>query len=408
MSTPPVENVASSPARDEESKFPWVALLALATAAFVGILTEALPAGMLPEMSTNLAVSESAMGQALTVYAIASAVTAIPLFALTATWRRKPLLLGAIAVISLSNLVTAVSPDYLLTMVFRFLGGVAAGLIWALLVEYARRLAPAHLQGRAIAVTMGGVPLALSLGIPVGTFLSGIFGWRTTFLLVALLGVVLLAWVLASVPDHRGRKAAGGQEAGQGSVLHAFTRPGVIAVLFVVAAYVLAHNILYTYIATFLIEYDLRGSISLVLLIFGVASMVSILVVGAQVDRRLRVLTIASTALFAVGTTLLALFAESVPLVFLAAALWGLGWGGVTTLMQTAVTDAGGDAAQALLVTTWNGFMAAGGAVGGILLEVFGPRSFPWSVLLLLIPVLIVVVAGRRHAFPARRPGLSA
>ncbi|MFL1377231.1 MULTISPECIES: MFS transporter [unclassified Nocardiopsis] len=394
--------MASSPAKGEESKFPWVALLALATAAFVGILTEALPAGMLPEMSASLAVSESAMGQALTVYAIASAVTAIPLFALTATWRRKPLLLGAIAVIALSNLVTAVSPDYLLTMVFRFLGGVAAGLIWALLVEYARRLAPAHLQGRAIAVTMGGVPLALSLGIPVGTFLSGIFGWRTTFLLVTLLGVVLLAWVLASVPDHRGRRGTA-----QASVLHAFTSPGVIAVLFVVAAYVLAHNILYTYIATFLIEYDMGGSISLVLLIFGIASMVSILVVGAQVDRRLRVLTIASTVLFAVGTTLLALFAESVPLVFLAAALWGLGWGGITTLMQTAVTDAGGDAAQALLVTTWNGFMAAGGAIGGILLEVFGPRSFPWSVLLLLIPVLIVVVAGRRHAFPAQRPGLS-
>ncbi|MDT0328658.1 MFS transporter [Nocardiopsis lambiniae] len=403
MSTSRVEKLVDpSPEGAKDQGLPWVPLLALATAAFVGILTEALPAGMLPEMSRSLSVSESAMGQALTVYAIASAVTAIPLFALTATWRRKPLLLGAIAAIAVSNLVTAVSPDYLLTMVFRFIGGVAAGLIWALLVEYARRLAPPHLQGRAIAITMGGVPLALSLGIPVGTFLSGFFGWRMTFLLVAFLGVILVGWVLASVPDHVGKR---GEQ--RESVLSAFLRPGVVAVLFVVAAYVLAHNILYTYIATFLIEYEMGSSIGLVLLIFGIASMVSILIVGAQVDRRLRALTITSTILFALGTTLLAVFADSSVLVFVAAALWGLGWGGITTLMQTAVTDAGGDSAQALLVTTWNGFMAGGGAVGGILLELFGPRSFPWSVLLLLVPVLIVVLLARKHAFPAKRPGMA-
>jgi hypothetical protein len=73
---------------------------------------------------------------------------------------------------------------------------------------------------------------------------------------------------------------------------------------------------------------------------------------------------------------------------------------------ETAVTDAGGDRGQALLVTTWNSFMAGGGAVGGILLDLLGPASFPWSVLALLAPVLAVVVGARARGFPVKRPGM--
>lgn len=99
--------------------------------------------------------------------------------------------------------------------------------------------------------------------------------------------------------------------------------------------------------------------------------------------------------------------ADSAALVYVAALLWGLGWGGVPTLLQTAAGDAGGDhadAAQAMLVTLWNGAMAAGGIVGGILLEAIGTESFLWSMLLLLLPVLVVVGFARRHGFPAKRP----
>lgn len=398
MTSSDTQILTGSAAEPKQDRLPWNALLALATAAFIGILTEALPAGMLPDMGHDLSVSESAMGQALTVYAIASSVTAIPLQSLTARWRRKPLLLGAVAVIAIGNLVTALSGSYALIMVFRFIAGVAAGFIWALLVEYALRLAPAHLQGRAIAVTMTGVPLALSLGIPLGTFLSNVADWRLTFLLVTGLGALLVGWITAVVPD-----LPGSEQEKREPILAALKLPGVVAVLFVVAAYVLAHNILYTYIATFLDEYHMKGSTDRVLLVFGIASLVSIWIVGAHVDRRLRMLTLTSTALFAAGALLLGLLAGNDAVVYVAMVLWGLGWGGVTTLLQTAVTDAGGASGQALLVTVWNGFMSAGGAVGGILLDSMGPKSFPWSVLVLLGPVLFVVFASRRHGFPADR-----
>ncbi|GAA2126018.1 MFS transporter [Kitasatospora saccharophila] len=400
MSTSQTELRSDQAPAPDGGKLPWSPLLALGTAAFMGILTEALPAGVLPEMAHDLSVSESAAGQSLTIYAIATGISAIPISKATAAWRRRLLLLVSVLVFAVANVVTAVSSNYPLTMVFRFAAGVAAAVVWAELVGYARRLAPPHLQGRAIAITMAGIPLALSLGIPVGTFLGKVFGWRLTFGLVTVVSLLLVVWILASVPDYPGSRP--GQRE---PILKALRLPGVVAVLFVVAAYVLAHNILYTYIATFLDEYGMGGSRDVILLVFGLASMVSIWITGALVDRRLRALTIGSTALFIVASVLLGVLATNSFTVYLAMVLWGLGWGGVATLLQTAVTDAGGDRGQALLVTTWNSFMAGGGAVGGILLTALGPTSFPWFVLALLAPVLLVVLGGRSHAFPVERPG---
>ncbi|WP_153541784.1 MFS transporter [Actinomadura macrotermitis] len=391
------------PAASAGRGLPLSALLALATAVFITSLTETLPAGLLPAMSADLGVGESATGQTVTIYAIGTALTAIPLTAATAGWRRKRLLLTAVAGFAVANTVTALSANYPLTMAARFVAGVAAGLAWALLAGYARRMAPVHLQGKAIAIAMAGIPVALSLGVPAGTFLGKVVNWQTAFLTMTGLTIALLAWIVASVPDHPGQRAGS-----RPPMLRALTVPGVPAVLFVTLVFVLAHTILYTYIATFLAHLGMGGSTDLVLLVFGVASMASIWIVGVHIHRRLRALTIASALLVAVAAAILAVPAESPALVYVAVTLWGLGWGGAPTLLQTAVGDAGGeaaDAAQAMLVTLWNVAMAGGGVAGGVLLGLLGTTSLPWSVLALLVPVLIAVLAARTHGFPAKREG---
>jgi predicted MFS family arabinose efflux permease len=387
----------------KDQKLPLPALLALATAVFITSLTETLPAGLLPAMSSDLHVSESAAGQTVTIYALGTALTAIPLTAATAGWRRKRLLLVSMAGFAVANTVTAVSDTYSVTMVARFVAGVAAGLAWALLAGYARRMAPVHLQGKAIAIAMAGIPLALSLGVPAGTFLGKVLSWQVAFLIMTALTVGLLGWIAATVPDYPGQRAQS-----RPPMLRTLRVPGVAPVLFVTLVFVLAHTILYTFIATFLDELGMGDSIDLVLLVFGAASLVSIWVVGARINRQLRGLMIAATLLMAVAAALLAVLAGSPAMVYFAVVLWGLGWGGAPTLLQTAAGDAGGDsadAAQAMLVTLWNAAMAGGGIAGGILLGLVGSDSFPWTILLLLIPVLIVVLTARRHGFPAKRAG---
>ncbi|MFT9198611.1 MFS transporter, partial [Gluconobacter oxydans] len=228
----------------KSERLPLGGLLALATAGFITILTEALPAGLLPQMGRSLNVSDAMVGQLVTLYAIGSLVAAIPLTSVTQSWRRRRLLLLAIGGFAVVNTITAVSTSYVLTLAARFLAGISAGLLWALLAGYASRMVAPALQGRAIAVAMVGTPLALSFGIPLGTLLGTMVGWRYTFGIMTALTGGLLGWVVVAVPDFPGQR--------QGRHLtlrHVFLMPGVRRVLSVTLLFVLAHNILYTYIA---------------------------------------------------------------------------------------------------------------------------------------------------------------
>lgn len=211
--------------RGQKQKLPLAALLALATAVFITSLTETLPAGLLPEMSADLHVGESATGQTVTVYALGTALTAIPLTAATAGWRRRHLLLTAIAGFAVANTVTALSASYPLTMIARFVAGVAAGLAWALLAGYARRMVPPGLEGKAIAVAMAGIPVALSFGVPAGTFLGKVVTWQAAFLAMSALTVALIAWIAAAVPDYPGQR-----QEHRAPMRHALRLPGVAPV----------------------------------------------------------------------------------------------------------------------------------------------------------------------------------
>ena len=380
------------------ARLPWLSLLALAAAGFVTILTEALPAGLLSLIGGDLGVSESLAGQLVTVYAAGSLLAAIPLTAATQGMRRRPLLIAAIAGFAVANTVTAMSHGYTLTLAARFAAGVSAGLLWALLAGYAGRMVPAHLKGRAIAIAMVGTPLALSLGVPAGTYLGTVIGWRACFGIMSVLALVLVAWVRLIVPDFPGQGRGDRQPPGKVLMMR-----GVRPVLFVVLAFVLAHNILYTYIAPFLASVGMAERVDVMLLIFGVASLTGIWIVGVLIDRHLRALTIASTILFGVAAAALGIAGETngAAIVHGAVAAWGLAFGGAATLFQTALAKAGGEAAdvaQSMLVTAWNIAIAGGGLIGGLLLETLGARALPPALLALLVPTLLVLwTSGRQR-----------
>ncbi|MCC4615913.1 MFS transporter [Xanthomonas campestris pv. asclepiadis] len=368
-------------------------------AAFITILTEALPAGLLPHMANGLQVSEAWVGQTVTIYAIGSLMAAIPLTIATQGIARRPLLLAAIAGFAIANTVTTVSTSYALTMLARFLAGVSAGLLWALLAGYAARLVPAHQKGRAIAVAMVGTPLALSLGVPAGAFLGTLVSWRVCFGIMSVLALLLMVWVRLQLADFAGQ--ARDRQQRLGSVL---MLPGIRSVLLVVLAFVLAHNILYTYIAAFLAQAGMAERIDLVLLVFGGASVVGIWIVGVLIDRHLRVLTLISIGLFGAAALALGLAGDMPATVYAAVGAWDLAFGGSATLFQTALaTSAGADAdvAQSMLVTAWNTAIAGGGLVRGVLLDQFGVRAFSPVLLVLLGATLAVAWAARRQGFAA-------
>ncbi|WP_404680647.1 MFS transporter [Raoultella terrigena] len=380
-------------------RMPVASLLALAMAAFITILTEALPAGLLPQMAQGLAVSEAWVGQTVTVYALGSLVAAIPLTAATQGVRRRPLLLAAIGGFAIANTVTTLSASYALTLAARFVAGVSAGLLWALLAGYAARMVPEHQKGRAIAIAMVGTPLALSLGVPAGTLLGNLLGWRMCFGIISLLALLLMGWVRLKVPDFAGQPTDK-----RLSLRQVFILPGIRPVLFVVLAFVLAHNILYTYIAPYLLTAGMVDRTDVVLLVFGGTSVAGIWIVGVLIDRYLRRLTLASTILFGAAALTLGMAGGDPVAVYAAVGAWGLAFGGAATLFQTALARSAGDAAdiaQSMLVTAWNAAIASGGIVGGVLLDRFGVGAFSPALLVLLLATLLVAWSARDRGFPA-------
>ena len=381
------------------ARLPIASLLALALAGFVTILTEALPAGLLPQLSRDLGVSPALAGQLVTVYAIGSLLAAIPLTVATQNMRRRPLLVSAIAGFAVANSVTTFSDSYALTLVARFIAGMSAGLLWALLAGYAARMVSEGQQGKAIAIAMVGTPLALALGVPAGTFLGNVIGWRACFGIMSLLALLLMLWVHFRLPDFSGQPA--GKRL---SLHHVFKLAGVRPVLFVVLSFVLAHNILYTYIAPFLAAAGLAERTDVALLIFGVTSLLGIWIIGSLIDHHLRTMTLTSTVCFGLAALALGLAADTPWVVYLAVAVWGVAFGGAATLFQTAIAKAAGEAAdlaQSMLVTAWNLAIAGGGLVGGLLLDRYGVGAFSPALLTLLVATLLVAWAARAHGFPA-------
>lgn len=386
-----------------DTPLPVSALLALAMTGFICILTETLPAGLLPQIGRGLSVSAALAGQMVTAYALGSLLAAIPLAIATRRWRRRTVLLTTIAGFLIFNSVTALSSSYWLTLIARFFAGVAAGLAWSLLAGYARRMVPIHQQGKAMAIAMVGTPVALSLGVPLGTALGAIVGWRAAFWIMSALTLALIAWVLTRVPDYPGQ--AGDRRASLRAVL---ATPGVRPVLGTVMAWMLAHNLLYTYIAPFVARAGLLARVDLVLLTFGLAALLGIGITGRLVDRHLRAAVLASLAGFGAVSLLFAGFATVPAAIYLGVAVWGLTFGGAATLLQTALADAAGDGADVALsmnVVAWNGAIAGGGLLGGVLLDARGAGALPPVMALLIAAGLIVAWRARAHGF---RPGARA
>jgi len=316
---------------------------------------------------------------------------------LTQGWYRRRALLLAIGGFVLFNGLTALSSSNALTLVLRFFTGAAAGLAWGLIAGHARRMVPVALQGRAMAVAMLGQPIALSLGLPIGTWLGALLGWRATFVVVTVVALLLVVWVLRAVPDYPGQ-AAGKRPA----ALQVLRTPGVALVLLVIMTWILGHNILYTYIVALLAAAGMAAEIGQVLMVFGLSALAGIGLVGLLVDRHLRTLVLLSLAGFAVATLMLG--QASSWALYLSIALWGVTYGGAPTLLQTACADAageGGDVAQSMLVTVWNSAIALGGIIGGLLLTGAGVAWFGPVALVLIGLAWLLAWAGRRGGFKA-------
>ncbi len=381
---------------------PLAGLMTLATAAFVTLLTEILPAGLLSAIAASLDISESLAGQFITSYAFGTLASAIPVTVLTQGVRRRRLLLVAIGGFAIVNLVTATSGNYAVSIVARFFAGIFGGIVWSLLVGYSVRMSPPHLAGRAIAISGAGGTMALVFGAPIGSFLGRLIGWQTTFALISVLCLALILLLIAVVPDFPGYTKQHRQ-----SLTASFSAAGIRPVLFVVFSFIAAHNILYIYVEPLLQPAGMSAKLGFVLFIFGLGSIAGIWIVGALIERHLQFLAVASVATFGCTVMLMSLWGNIEAIVYSLVVAWGIAVGGFSTITQTALARFAGDSidvAQSIYTTGWNVAIAVGGGLGGLLLQHGGTGSFSWVVLTLLVASFACVIFGMNRvlSLPSR------
>lgn len=365
-------NVSAVAPPNEGHKFSWFIFGLMASVTFVGILSELVPSGILPQMTEGLGVSESQVGSLVGVYALASAVCAIPLVSASLTVNRKTLLLTLLVGFAASNIVVAVSSSYAVIVACRILGGICAGVMWPMIAAYGTRLVPENKQGRAITVIMSGNTLGISIGLPVMTAIGIAFGWRTEFIVLGLVVAVIAVLSYIFLPSVEGEKLSRSN-----SPLVVLTKPSIWVVLLLTFLSVAAHYGVYTYIALLVEMIGFVGGIEGALVIFGIGSVISVIVSARYIDAYLRPLIVVMLAAGGISMAMFLAFKGAIGVSHIAIFLWGLAFGPLVTMYQTAVSkqvEEAKDVATSVQSSVFNLSIMIATWVGGLLLG-RSPRS---------------------------------
>jgi len=378
--------------------FSWFIFGLMASVTFVGILSELVPSGILPQMAEGLGVSESRVGFLVGVYALASAVAAIPVVTATLAVNRKKLLMILLAGSAGSNLIVAATSSYAVIVVCRIVGGICAGVMWPMIAAYGTRLVPERMHGRAITVIMSGNTLGISIGLPAMTTIGIAFGWRTAFVVLGLAVVAIAVLGHFYLPAVEGEKLTRSN-----SPLALVRMPPVLIVLLLTLLSVAAHYGVYTYVALLVETIAFPGGVGMALLIFGVGSVLSVVVSARYIDAHLRPLIVTSLAIGGLSMALLLGFRGTFGVSHAAFFLWGLAFGPLVTMYQTAVSkqvEEAKDVATSVQSSVFNlSIMIATGA-GGVVLaetsEASGMRSIVYGSLVCFILAAIVASLAKR------------
>ncbi|WP_454620332.1 MFS transporter [Bradyrhizobium cenepequi] len=262
-----------------------LALYALTAGAFGIGVTEFVIMGLLLEVSADLGVSITQAGMLISGYALGVVIGAPVLTMLTGRWPRKTILIGLMMIFTLGNATCALAPSYGLLLAARLLTALAHGTFFGVGSVVATSLVTPERRASAIAVMFTGVTVANILGVPLGAWIGQQFGWRASFWVVTLVGMIALAVIIGLVPRDTRPQEGTDWRADMRAILH---RPVLLGLVTTALGYAGVFAV-FTYIAPLLTQISgmPESAISPVLLVFGGGLIIGNLVGGRLADRNL-------------------------------------------------------------------------------------------------------------------------
>ena len=360
------------------------------------VTTEFLPIGLLTDIADTLGVSNGTAGLMVTTPGLLATLAGPALIVASGRLDRRTVMLALSALLVASNLLAALAPNFATMVVARVLLGLAVGGFWTFAPAAATQLVPEASKARAMSIVLAGISAATVLGVPAGSLLGTLVGWRVAFLVTGVLAAVVLLvqlWLLPSLPPARAIRPR--------DLLTPFTRPmarvGLVVVLFMIAG----HFAAYTYLKPLLQQvFGLApNAVSALLLVYGAVGFVGTFVGGSLVARSVRSTMLVATLLLATAMLLSTVISAGLVPAALVVLVWGLGFGLVpvaaTGWMLQALPDAP-EAGQALLVSAFQIAIATGSLFGGLAVDGWGISSaMASSGLLVLAAATVVLTLGR-------------
>ncbi|MFF8594589.1 MFS transporter [Streptomyces sp. NPDC015220] len=370
-------------------------------AAFTFNTAENLPVGLLQLISDSLRVSLSAVGLLVTGYGVTVAVASVPLVHLVRSVPRRHVLTGLLAALVVSSLVAALSTSYWLLLVARLLTALAQALFWAVMGPVAVCLFTPEVRGRVVAALSVAGSLALVLGVPAGTWLGRGSDWRVPVAMLAAPGLVSLMTIAVLLPTSRPEE--GPAAYGTSPDVRRFGTVLVAGTLSATGAFTG-----YTYIVEFL--GDVSGfspsMVSALFVAFGVACLAGVSITGALLDHFPQSALTTAVATQAVG--MLGLYSAGADpvaaVVFLV--LMGGALGPVFMTTQNAMLHCAPgrtDVALAANSGSYNAGIAAGAALGGLILPLADVRDVFLAGGLLTVGACAVLLGGRSQRYGSKR-----
>ena len=335
--------------------------------------------GILTPIAQQLAISEPAAGQAMTAYALSTALLAPLVLLATGRWPRKRALMLALALFTLGNLLCALSDSFATLIAGRVLMGlgavftpIAAGIAVAV-VEPAQR-------GKALVLTFLGISLSYVIGVPLGSWLGLAYEWHTPIWVIT--GLSLLALIGAALWVPKDIQAPGASFDGLPALL---ARRDVLSVLGLTLAYFIAIFAVFSYIGPVLQALTPMGreQQSLTLALFGVSGVAGTLIGGAANDRfGARRTLFVQLALLGAMMALLPLTRGSWPLLMATLLVWGTAGFGMMVPQQSRIAAMAPKQAPMLLSLNTSMLYlgtAAGAIVGGAFATRLGFAQLGWA-----------------------------
>ncbi|MFJ9028195.1 MFS transporter [Streptomyces sp. NPDC102274] len=385
------------------------AVYVLALGIFAMVTSEFVVAGLMPQLAEGLDATVPQIGYLITAFAAAMAFGGPFLTVALLRTRQKTALMILFAVFLAGNVLAATATGYGVMVAARLITGVASQAFFGVALSICVQLTRPEIPGRAIAAVMNGLMLGTLLGLPMSTLIGERFGWRAAFWTISALTVLAALCTIAGVPSL-------GRAEGTGNFreeLAVFKKRRLWLVLSTSTMIIGATFAAFSYLNPILTEITgfSTGTVPLLLIAYGAATVVGNTVVGRLADRyTLRVLVggLALNLAFLAGFALLA----DVPVPAVGCML-GIGLVGVTmnSAMVTRVQRTGNT--RALVNTVHTSFITLGviigSSVGGLAITGFGLRAPLWLGAVLavagLATLLPEVVRGRAEGVqePGRR-----